>query len=49
MGKGDKKTRKGKITKGSFGVSRPKNKKVQVEGKSSNKNSDKKTIPKKSK
>ncbi|MDN5199832.1 30S ribosomal protein THX [Fulvivirgaceae bacterium BMA10] len=28
MGKGDKKTRKGKITKGTFGNSRPKKKKV---------------------
>ena len=27
MGKGDKKTKKGKITKGSFGVNRPKKKK----------------------
>jgi 30S ribosomal protein S31 len=27
MGRGDKKTKKGKITKGSFGKSRPKNKK----------------------
>lgn len=29
MGKGDKKTKKGKIMKGSFGVVRPKKKKVQ--------------------
>lgn len=29
MGKGDKKTKKGKIVKGSFGVRRPKKKKVQ--------------------
>ncbi len=28
MGKGDKKTRKGKIAKGSFGVSRPRKKKT---------------------
>lgn len=28
MGKGDKKTRKGKIAKGTFGVSRPKKKKT---------------------
>ena len=28
MGKGDKKTKKGKIVKGSFGVIRPKKKKV---------------------
>jgi 30S ribosomal protein S31 len=27
MGKGDKKTKKGKIVKGTFGVSRPKKKK----------------------
>jgi 30S ribosomal protein S31 len=27
MGRGDKKTKKGKINKGSFGKSRPKNKK----------------------
>ncbi len=32
MGKGDRKTRKGKLTKGTFGVSRPKKKKKpQVE------------------
>ncbi|MDH5605018.1 MAG: 30S ribosomal protein THX [Cyclobacteriaceae bacterium] len=49
MGKGDKKTRKGKITKGSFGVSRPKNKKVQAEEKSPKKNSNNKATPKKSK
>ncbi|MCG8310989.1 MAG: 30S ribosomal protein THX [Cytophagales bacterium] len=29
MGKGDRKTKKGKITKGSFGVIRPKKKKTQ--------------------
>lgn len=31
MGKGDKKTKKGKISKGSFGVRRPKKKKQQAE------------------
>lgn len=31
MGKGDKKTRKGKISKGSFGVSRPRKKKKDKE------------------
>ncbi|MEO9964886.1 MAG: 30S ribosomal protein THX [Reichenbachiella sp.] len=30
MGKGDVKTRKGKISKGSYGVSRPHKKKVEV-------------------
>lgn len=30
MGKGDVKTKKGKISKGSFGVSRPHKKKVAV-------------------
>lgn len=30
MGKGDKKTRRGKIIKGSFGVRRPKNKKSKI-------------------
>ena len=30
MGKGDKKTKKGKIFKGSFGKSRPKNEKKAV-------------------
>jgi len=29
MGKGDRKTKKGKITKGSFGVIRPKKKKAK--------------------
>ena len=29
MGKGDKKTKKGKIVKGSYGVIRPKKKKVK--------------------
>ncbi len=29
MGKGDRKTRRGKIIKGSFGVSRPKAKKIK--------------------
>jgi 30S ribosomal protein S31 len=31
MGKGDKKTKKGKISKGTFGVSRPKKKKQKKE------------------
>ncbi|MEM9675420.1 MAG: 30S ribosomal protein THX [Bacteroidota bacterium] len=31
MGKGDKKTKKGKISKGTFGVSRPKKGKQQKE------------------
>ena len=30
MGKGDRKTRKGKITKGTFGVRRPHKKKVKI-------------------
>lgn len=33
MGKGDVKTKKGKISKGSFGVSRPHKKKTLVEAK----------------
>lgn len=33
MGKGDKKSRKGKIAKGSFGVSRPRKKKKDEEKK----------------
>ncbi|HEX4851425.1 MAG TPA: 30S ribosomal protein THX [Puia sp.] len=33
MGKGDKKTKKGKIFKGSFGKSRPRTKKKAVEKK----------------
>ncbi|MBR9999933.1 MAG: 30S ribosomal protein THX [Cyclobacteriaceae bacterium] len=42
MGKGDKKTRKGKIVKGSYGVTRPHKKKnkeaaVQNEGKETKK------------
>jgi len=40
MGKGDKKTKKGKITKGSFGVNRPKkkkNNKTSAKKKNSNK------------
>lgn len=40
MGKGDKKTRRGKITAGSYGVTRPKKKanaKVKVEKKQSKK------------
>ncbi len=39
MGKGDKKSRKGKIAKGSFGVRRPHKKKTEKksEGKSSSK------------
>ena len=38
MGKGDKKTRRGKITKGSYGVTRPKKKKkpAETEGKKEN-------------
>ncbi len=32
MGKGDKKTKKGKIRKGSFGVRRPHNKKRSTTG-----------------
>lgn len=31
MGKGDKKTRKGKITNGSYGVRRPKKKRPQTQ------------------
>jgi 30S ribosomal protein S31 len=31
MGRGDKKTKKGKISSGSFGVSRPHNKKTETE------------------
>jgi len=31
MGKGDKKTRRGKIVKGSYGVRRPRNKKTVAE------------------
>lgn len=33
MGKGDRKTKKGKITKGSFGVIRPKKKKKETPAK----------------
>lgn len=40
MGKGDKKTKKGKITKGSFGVNRPRKKKA-LEVPSKKKKSDK--------
>jgi 30S ribosomal protein S31 len=43
MGKGDKKTRKGKIAKGSFGVRRPKN------GKSATPQAEKKSSGKKAK
>lgn len=40
MGKGDKKTKKGKINKGSYGVIRPKKKKVK-EAPAKGKKSDK--------
>ena len=44
MGKGDKKTKRGKIVKGSFGVRRPRKKKnqqgVQKENQGSEKNQD---------
>ena len=33
MGKGDKKTRRGKLAMGSFGVTRPKKKKVKTDNK----------------
>lgn len=32
MGKGDKKTKKGKIVKGSYGVSRPRKSNIKKEG-----------------
>ena len=41
MGKGDKKTKKGKISSGSFGVSRPHKKKVDREPVSKEKGKDK--------
>lgn len=41
MGKGDKKTRKGKITKGSFGVSRPKKNNAATVNKSATKKVEK--------
>lgn len=41
MGKGDKKTKRGKIVKGSFGVRRPRKKKNQHTGQNENEGSDK--------
>ena len=41
MGKGDKKTKRGKITIGSYGVSRPKKKKATVKPAASKKSSPK--------
>lgn len=41
MGKGDKKTKKGKISSGSFGVSRPHKKKVDREPVSKEKGKEK--------
>ncbi|MCG8320556.1 MAG: 30S ribosomal protein THX [Cytophagales bacterium] len=42
MGKGDKKTKRGKIVKGSFGVRRPRKKKTSGGEQKGNENSDKK-------
>lgn len=41
MGKGDRKTKKGKINKGSYGVIRPKKKKKVKEAPAKGKKSDK--------
>ncbi len=45
MGKGDKKTRKGKITIGTFGVRRPKKVKKKIVVRKAKKTSPKKTEP----
>lgn len=42
MGKGDKKTKRGKITMGSFGVSRPHHKATKIEKQESTKEAPKK-------
>lgn len=45
MGKGDKKTRRGKITLGSFGKLRPKSKKLNIKPKAVKGKSSKKIKP----